>query len=465
VEKGPKLAFKHTGPADGLLFDRRELIAEIRGLQLCQARFQPQGPLIIGNQVPMPLYWWQYQDHENPDHHVGHNARLDLVAQAPDKVTLLALGHHAAGLVSRYRITVTWSEELKSYRFHINARLHIPYGSSWRVLRNPSHGEIEFCNVWPEGSFSIEPGVGKRYQACYVLGPETARRIPHHHLETDDKHNILLGRNDRMLWMLEEVNPVFELRSPAPVLAGLCAYMWDAHFGYRATHPGQTEHSVHGPADYQADFSIYAQTRPPAAAAVSQATHLPADALQEHPLYLSGVNTFSQTLLDYPEQLASLWPWSHEGVEGASRFFQDRTSGFDDTYSLCIENSRAVDSRWLATTLGPAFGEPPFPDHARYRLSGYVRTEAVEHGAGLAIRLHRPGHGDVFKPQDYELFASTTMAFGTAEWRYLQVETPCISPAPDRLHLLLNLFGRGKCWFDNVRLEILCFGITEKAEP
>jgi hypothetical protein len=31
-----------------------------------------------------------------------------------------------------------------------------------------------------------------------------------------------------MLWMLEEVNPVFELRSPAPELAGLCAYMWDA---------------------------------------------------------------------------------------------------------------------------------------------------------------------------------------------------------------------------------------------
>ncbi|NLP10119.1 hypothetical protein GX408_06950 [bacterium] len=369
---------------------------------------------------------------------------------------LLALGHHAAGLLSRYRITVTWSEMLKSYRYQINARLHIPYGRSWHVLRNPSHGEIEFCNFWPEGSFSIEPGVGKRYQACYVLGSESVRRIPHHHLETDDKHNIPLGRKDRLMWLLEEVNPVFELRSPAPVLAGLCAYMWDAHFGYRATQPGQAEHPVHGPADYLANFSLYALPRSAAAAAVRQAIELPADALKEHPIYLPGVNTFSQSILDYPEQPTSLWPWSHEGVEGASCFFRDRTIGFDDTYSLCIENSRAVDSRWLATTLGPAFGEPPFPDQARYRLSGYLKTEAVEQGAGLAIRLHRLGHGDLFEPQNYELFASTTMAFGTAEWRCLQVETPCISPPPDRLHLLLNLRGRGKCWFDNIRLEIIC---------
>lgn len=453
--KGVKLTFKQTGPADGLVFDRREPVAEIKGLQLCRARFQPQGSLIIGNQVPMPLYWWQYQDHENPAHHVGHDARLELVAQAPDKVTLLALGRHAAGLTSRYRITISWSESLKSYRYQINAHLHIPYGREWRVLRNPSHGEIEFCNFWPEGSFSLEPGVDKRYQACTVLGAESVRRIPHHHLETDDKHNILLGRGDRFIWMLEEANPVFELRSPAPVHAGLCAYMWDAHFGYRATQPGQAEHLVHGPADYQADFSLYSLPRAVAAAAVRQATELPATALEEHPVYFPGINTFSQTILDYPEQPAHLWPWSHEGEQGASRFFCDRTIGFDDTYSLCIENSRAVDSRWLATTLGPAFGEPPFPDQARYRLSGYLRTEAVEQGAGLAIRLHRPGHGDLFKPKDYELFASTTMATGTAEWRRLQVETPTISPPPDRLHLLLNLHGRGKCWFDNIQLEII----------
>jgi hypothetical protein len=30
--------------------------------------------------------------------------------------------------------------------------------------------------------------------------------------------------------------------------------------------------------------------------------------------------------------------------------------------------------------------------------------------------------------------------------------TPALSPAPDRVHILLEVNGAGQCWFDNVQL-------------
>ena len=73
----------------------------------------------------------------------------------------------------------------------------------------------------------------------------------------------------------------------------------------------------------------------------------------------------------------------------------------------------------------------------------------------VAIRLHRENRGSVFDIDNYEVFTSMHSLQGASEWSKLEVITPLISPAPDRLHILLIQEGKGTTWFDNVLLEAL----------
>jgi hypothetical protein len=107
----------------------------------------------------------------------------------------------------------------------------------------------------------------------------------------------------------------------------------------------------------------------------------------------------------------------------------------------------------MATTIGPAFGEAEFRDHARFCLEAMVRTRALSGCASIAIRLHRSGAPDLFSPSSYEVFRSDRHPSGDTEWVRLHVLTPPISPPPDRIHILLEHEGRGNSWFDNVLLE------------
>lgn len=451
----PQFQFHQTGPASGVIFDRGVQIAEIRDLQLCNVRFQNDGPLIIGEDVATPLFWWQYADHQNPERHCSYNVKLRLLQEEPERVTFVCEGTNASSsALSRYEIELTHSPKHHSYVFRIVAQLTIPDGRQYLVTPNPAHGELEFCNFWPEGVFSNISGKPKRYQACYVQNANATIRIPHYHLETSDKHNIVMRKGARFCWLLEETNPVVEIISDNEVCAGLCAYMWDAHFGYRICDDLQNK-LLAGNRTFSAAFLLYAIDRQAATTLAANAREVVAPEIDQIPIYVPGVNTFAHTLRDFPGQQADLWPWSHEceGAEHLAEFALDREQGFDDSCSLRIRNTGPGNSQWLATTLGPAFGQPAFRDGARLRLTAYVRTEGVQNQTGIAIRLHRAGHGDLFKVSEYEVFPSQQTLRGTCEWQRLQVTTPPLSPAPDRVHLLLRLAGSGASWFDNVLFE------------
>jgi hypothetical protein len=73
----------------------------------------------------------------------------------------------------------------------------------------------------------------------------------------------------------------------------------------------------------------------------------------------------------------------------------------------------------------------------------------------IALRVHRAGRGSVFDVTGYEVFASAWLSNADREWRELGVETPRLSPAPDRVHLLLELEGVGRAWFDDVECRRL----------
>jgi hypothetical protein len=84
-----------------------------------------------------------------------------------------------------------------------------------------------------------------------------------------------------------------------------------------------------------------------------------------------------------------------------------------------------------------------------------VRTSGLQGKAMIAVRLHRKENGSPFDIENYETFTSAQTLQGDTDWTLLKVITPPITPAPDRVHLLLILEGRGTTWFDNVQFEVI----------
>jgi len=126
--------------------------------------------------------------------------------------------------------------------------------------------------------------------------------------------------------------------------------------------------------------------------------------------------------------------------------------GHEDSFSVKVENRESAQSAWQATTLGPAFGEPSFRRGVRLRLKAMVRLRGSEGRASVVLRLHREGKGSVYTVSDYELYPSGELAGADQEWHELTLTTPRLIPAPDRVHVLLQLDGRGTAWFDEVEL-------------
>ncbi|MBN1348696.1 hypothetical protein JXJ21_04740 [candidate division KSB1 bacterium] len=458
TETRPVFSFQQTGAASGVIFDRGESIAEIRELQLCNIRFQRQGALVIGESVRMPLFWWQYAGHENPDRNTGSNGKLEVISQHEKELQFRCSGmNQSRSALSEYVVNLTYSIEHRSYCYHIRAKLTIPRSETWRIAPNPAHGELEFCNLSPLNSFPSDMRIPKKYQACYVRRGDRSIRIPHHHLETEDKHNIRMNRGDRFYWLLEDINPVVEMDSKQLVQAGVCAYMWDAHFAYRVT-DGISETCVQGERQFEAEFQLYAIDRATGSRIAAASELQTAEVPDTMPIYVDGLNTFEQAVSDYSDRLSDIWSWTfrvENAAPDAASAQVDRGRGFERGNALMIENYHTIHSHWIITTLGPAFRQPPFQDGARYRLSAVISTENVSEATDIAIRLHRPGYGNVFDVADYEIFVSRQSLSGNSDWRLLQLTTPPIAPAPDRLHLMLRQSGSGKSWFSQVLFEQL----------
>ena len=446
--------FEKTGRADGKIFIGGECIAEIAAMCLCNLRLGPGGAIIIGGDVPLPLFWRQYAHHEDPRRNGGSQARVEEIAGDRGKLLLRCAGTNAGSeILSIFTVGVSADGPFGGYAVDIHAAFEVAPGKTWNVTHNPSHGELEFCNIWPEGTF--RPQGRKSYTQCFIQRGETVTLIPHTHLESSDKRNILMHRGDRFGWLLEDENPVIELLSDSGVNAGLCAYMWDAHFGCRTCQvPG--EMTLGAGSRHEASLRLTRIGRAEGAALVARGVRAEAEETAQTPVYMEGINTFRETLLSLPGREHTAWPWTFEVTRGdhaRTLGTMDRTRGFDDTRSLRISSEGPGGGRWIATTLGPAFGAPPFADGKRYRLSAVACSSSLKGVARAGLRLHREGAPGLGDAQGYELYWTGTGCSGNAPWTALEVITPPISPAPDRVHLLLDQDGEGTSWFDNVLFE------------
>ena len=164
----PRLRFEQRGITGGVVFDGDHSIAEIQALRLYNVLFKPsrerrvwpaisrtgsggggQSSRIIGTSVPLPLYWEQYANHQHPERNAGSHGRLECVSDSESRISLkIESASHSREVESRYLVDLSYSERLDSFVFDVRCRLDIPEGKQWRVTHNPSHGELEFCNLW-----------------------------------------------------------------------------------------------------------------------------------------------------------------------------------------------------------------------------------------------------------------------------------------------------------------------------
>jgi len=450
------LATERRGPAELIIRDDDEVIAEIAGADLINLRFQPGGLIHVLPEVPIPLHWRQYANHQDPERNASQDPRLEhLHEQEGKRVVATCSGRNLSQSIES-RTTVELLRLIEPIRYEITVETHlcVKEGSSYHVTPNVHHGELEFLTLFPSGTFTPGDDRAKRYQACYLQQGQAVWRIPHHHLESADKHNIPLGAHDRLLWLLEEENPCFELLSSDPVLAGVCAYMWDGHLAYSVCDGGRPV-ELPGGSRYRARYRLSAIGWDQGASLTGAARARPAPGIAEIPLYTRGLNRFEKSGETATKDPAGSWPWEFEvaSAESHAEGVLDRTIGADDQRSLRISAQESTLARWCATTIGPAFGEPEFHDRACFRLEAMVRTRSLSGSATIALRLHRSGTPGLFDLSSYEVFRAETGASGDTEWKRLTLSTPPISPPPDRIHILLEQHGGGSSWFDNVRLE------------
>ncbi len=444
---------ERTGIASLMVHDEGRAICEIRDLRLQNVRLHRDGAIIIGEEVPLPLYWEQYANHEDPERNCGSRGWVRVTESEEDRILLECTGATLSGSVlSQYLVTLSRKDNPQAYVFDIHAALRVAAGRSWHVTPNPNHGELEFCNFWPDGAFAPDARKPSRYDACYVIRGSAVDAIAHHHLESADKHNIRLQPGDRMAWLLEDENPCIELVAGGEVTAGVCAYMWDAHMAYRICHAGVAQ-ALPGGTRFNASFRLFAVGREEGVMIAASASRPSLPEVSNTPIIVDGVHTFSDTLENAKSNPADVWPWETEAVAGESGdvvFARDQDVGMDDGFSLRIDASGHSKARWKATALGPAFRQPAYEKDARYRLIGFVRSHLTSGRVSIAIRLHRTGSAGLFDPESYEIYRSSDVFRGVSDWTRLEVLTPPIDPAPDRVHLLLELDGTGTCWFDNV---------------
>ncbi|MDH7515854.1 MAG: hypothetical protein QHI48_08280 [Bacteroidota bacterium] len=450
VEKRRRMRFERESDRSGRIFYGKAPLADVRDLTLCNVRFRPAAEPVIGCEVPVPLYWRQYHGHEDPERSAASFARIERAYEFKNAVFIRITSENASRcILSETTLVVLHHPLVWSVEYIVDTRLSVQE-EGWVVTPHADHGDLEFLDLWPLGTFDASGTLPKRFTDCLVVKDATVVRIPHHHFETREKKRIPMRTGDMLVYVLEDVNPVVEVVAGEDIEAGICAYMWDVHFGVRVcrrreprtVRPGET---------FRAAFRLFAIRRRDAAALLRYARHTPDPSLASTPVYREGMQSFDEGPAK-PDAASPEWPWSFEGGTESAEGTVDRLEAFGQGASLAVHHPIACTSRWVAHSIGPAFGGEPFADGTAYRLTAMALLRDFHGTACVAFRLHRQGAEGLHDTASYERYEGTSAAKGK-DWVPLYVETPPLSPPPDRLHLVLEAEGTGICRFDHVLFE------------
>lgn len=113
--------------------------------------------------------------------------------------------------------------------------------------------------------------------------------------------------------------------------------------------------------------------------------------------------------------------------------------GHEGGRSVAISSPDGADASWVATV--------PIRPYARYRLSGWIKTEALEPGTGRGAQVNVNGE-DAWR---------TPAVAGTRDWTNVEVEFDAGANDALEITCLFGGWGKssGRAWFDDVRLDLL----------
>ena len=231
--------------------------------------------------------------------------------------------------------------------------------------------------------------------------------IPHTHIESSDKHNIRMQKGDRFGWLLEEENPVVELLSSPESSAGLCAYMWDAHFGYRACRaPGNT--TLPAGSRYEASVRITRISRAEGEALIARGIENTGRSPADPSLYRGGQHVPGDS--PFAPRAATgclaVGVRSHGKEPHTATGELDARAGYDDDARSRSRPKKGGADAGLQRRSDPHSGAPPFADGKMYRLSAFACSSSLKGAARLGLRIHRERTPGLWDTRTYELYRS-----------------------------------------------------------
>ncbi|MHB9131197.1 MAG: hypothetical protein ACYDBB_08920 [Armatimonadota bacterium] len=152
------------------------------------------------------------------------------------------------------------------------------------------------------------------------------------------------------------------------------------------------------------------------------------------PFHMAMVNSFEEHVN----------PWAPE--ECPIFVLNDPTVWADDAAHSGTRSLKLVGeslAKW--TTLFPVGAICQVESHARYRLSGWIKTAGVERFARLELASFEYGYGNLIDT------AHTAHITGDCDWAYVEAELDTEEEA--YVMPRLSLYGRGTVWFDDLKLE------------
>jgi len=448
------LGFKEAAKNHILIYDHENLIAEVKDLYLINAKFKPDNDFVICEEYPLPLFWRQYANHEDPERSAG--IIISMNAELVDESVVIDVkSRNGSGSIeSSYLVKIYYNSVIESYVYLFSAHLEII--SDWEVTFNPTHGEVEYLNFYPKNTFVKNDQVQKKYDLFLYESKTNVLALPHVHFDTKAYSNIKLNADGRFLYYGEPETPTIKLlnETAEKTDAGICSYMWDSHFGYRVCDEVRKNVKLNN-TSFDASFLFYSMSQGDAKFLRKISSSADYRDIKDMPFLEEGLNKFDKTPLKLPNP-QQYWQFQKEIIGDRScdaQLFIDRSNGYSDNNSLAIKTNYPLQARWIYTSFGPEFGGAELP---RDKMIKVFCQGKILSGLSCFMSLSLRFRKTVNNKDENEFIVFSSEKTGTQDqWVSLEILTPKIDFDYDRLHLILELTGKGECRFDDLEFTIL----------